>query len=382
MDCGLCELIQCLAALAVVALILVVLIAHFSASGMVDLRRHEKEKYFLSEDGEKGTFPSLQDPSSRELSVVVPAYNEELRMPVMMEETMDYLENRQKRQPSFTYEVIIVDDGSKDKTTEVALEYTKKYGADKVRVLTLVRNRGKGGAVRMGTLSSRGKLILMADADGATKFADLEKVEAGLQDISPKPENMAISCGSRAHLEEESVAHRSVFRTFLMYGFHFLVWFFCVKGIRDTQCGFKLFTREAALKTFSCLHVERRPEAVSPPWTGVSGLSRRDVPAEVSPLGCPRRGVPAGVSPPWAFDVELLYIAQCFKIPIAEVAVNWTEIEGSKLVPFWSWLQMGRDLVFIRLRYITGAWKLESANSSGAAYTLNYGRSVCGSRRR
>lgn len=171
----------------------------------------------------------------------------------------------------------------------------------------------------MGTLSSRGKLILMADADGATKFADVEKVEAGLHDVNIKPENMAVSCGSRAHLEEEAVASRSMFRTFLMYGFHFLVWFFCVRGIKDTQCGFKLFTREAALKTFSSLHVER-----------------------------------------WAFDVELLYIAQCFKIPIAEVAVNWTEIEGSKLVPVWSWLQMGRDLVFIRLRYITGAWKLES----------------------
>ncbi|XP_040005995.1 dolichyl-phosphate beta-glucosyltransferase isoform X2 [Xiphias gladius] len=290
---------------------------------MVNLTRHEKEKYFLTTSGEKERCPSLHDPHSRELSVVVPAYNEELRMPVMLDEATEYLENRQKQNPSFTYEVIVVDDGSKDKTTEVALRYTRKYGADKVRVLTLVQNRGKGGAVRMGIMSSRGKVILMADADGATKFSDIDKVEAGLKVLSPKPENMAISCGSRAHLEKESVAQRSVFRTFLMYGFHFLVWFFCVRGIRDTQCGFKLFTREAALKTFSSLHVER-----------------------------------------WAFDVELLYIAQCFKIPIAEVAVNWTEIEGSKLVPFWSWLQMGRDLIFIRLRYITGAWKLESPNKT------------------
>ncbi|XP_047234292.1 dolichyl-phosphate beta-glucosyltransferase isoform X2 [Girardinichthys multiradiatus] len=290
---------------------------------MVNLTRHENEKYFLTATGEKKPFPSLHDPFSRELSVVIPAYNEELRMPVMLDEAMQYLENRQKQNPSFTYEVIVVDDGSKDKTTEVALQYTNKHSADKVRVLTLVKNRGKGGAVRMGTLSSRGKLILMADADGATKFSDIEKVEAGLKDLNPGPENLAISCGSRAHLEKDSVAQRSVFRTFLMYGFHFLVWFFCVRGIKDTQCGFKLFTREAALKTFSFLHVER-----------------------------------------WAFDVELLYIAQCFKIPIAEVAVNWTEIEGSKLVPFWSWLQMGRDLIAIRLRYITGAWKLHSPHKT------------------
>nr|XP_015823815.2 dolichyl-phosphate beta-glucosyltransferase isoform X1 [Nothobranchius furzeri] len=318
----LCEIVQALVALAALSLIVVVIIAHVTA-GMVNLRRHEKEKYFLTASGEKELFPSLHDPSSRDLSVVVPAYNEELRMPVMMDEAMDYLEKRQKQNPSFTYEVIVVDDGSRDKTTEVALRYTRKYSADKVRVLTLVKNRGKGGAVRMGTMSSRGKLILMADADGATKFSDIEKLEAGLKDIHRGPENLAISCGSRAHLEQESVAQRSVFRTFLMYGFHFLVWFLCVRGIRDTQCGFKLFTREAALKSFSSLHVER-----------------------------------------WAFDVELLFIAQCFKIPITEVAVNWTEIEGSKLVPFWSWLQMGLDLIFIRLRYITGAWKLQSPHKS------------------
>ncbi|TNN23360.1 Dolichyl-phosphate beta-glucosyltransferase [Liparis tanakae] len=124
----------------------------------------------------------------------------------MLDEATQYLENRQKQQPSFTYEVIVVDDGSKDKTTEVASQYSKKYGADKVRILTLVENRGKGGAVRMGTLSSRGKFILMADADGATKFCDIEKVEAGLHALNPKPENMAISCGSRAHLETDSVA--------------------------------------------------------------------------------------------------------------------------------------------------------------------------------
>uniref|UniRef100_A0A8V0XQ90 Dolichyl-phosphate beta-glucosyltransferase n=1 Tax=Gallus gallus TaxID=9031 RepID=A0A8V0XQ90_CHICK len=297
----------------------VCMIAHITAVKMPTLHRHAEEKFFVSAEGRKEPVPSIHDPPTKELSVVVPSYNEEDRLPLMMDEALDYLEKRQKRDPSFTYEVIVVDDGSKDQTTEVAMKYCEKYGSDKVRVLSLVKNRGKGGAVRMGVLSSRGKKILMADADGATKFADIEKVEEGLKNLQPWPNQMAISCGSRAHMEKDSIAKRSYFRTLLMYGFHFLVWFLCVKKIRDTQCGFKLLTREAALRTFSTLHVER-----------------------------------------WAFDVELLYIAQHLRIPIAEVAVNWTEIEGSKLVPFWSWLQMGRDLLFIRLRYMTGAWQLET----------------------
>ncbi|NP_001079880.1 ALG5, dolichyl-phosphate beta-glucosyltransferase S homeolog [Xenopus laevis] len=320
MYCCLCDIALLLAALAALIFILLLIVAHVTAKKMPNLHRLEEEKHFIDSKGKKEPFPSIHDPPTRDLSVVVPSYNEEERLPVMMNEAMEYLEQRQKKQPSFSYEVIVVDDGSKDKTTEVALKYCKKYGSDKVRVLTLKKNRGKGGAVRMGVLVSRGKLILMADADGATKFADIENVEVGLEKLKPWPEKLAISCGSRAHLEKESIAQRSMFRTFLMYGFHFLVWFLCVRRVRDTQCGFKLLTREAAARTFSALHVDR-----------------------------------------WAFDVELLYIAQCLSIPVAEVAVNWTEIEGSKLVPFWSWLQMGRDLLFIRMRYLTGAWNIDTS---------------------
>ncbi|CAH6779065.1 dolichyl-phosphate beta-glucosyltransferase isoform X1 [Phodopus roborovskii] len=305
-------------ALAAAALLLVSVIAFITATKMPPHHRHEEEKFFLNAKGQKETLPSIWDSPTKQLSVVVPSYNEEKRLPVMMDEAMNYLEKRQKQDPKFTYEVIVVDDGSQDQTSKVALKYSQKYGSDKVRVLTLVQNRGKGGAVRMGVFSSRGEKILMADADGATKFPDVEKLEKGLSTLQPWPDQMAIACGSRAHLEKESIAQRSYFRTLLMYGFHFLVWFLCVKGIRDTQCGFKLLTREAAARTFSSLHIER-----------------------------------------WAFDVELLYIAQFLKIPIAEVAVNWTEIEGSKLVPFWSWVQMGKDLLFIRLRYLMGAWRIE-----------------------
>lgn len=166
-------------------------------------------------------------------------------------------------------------------------------------------------------LSARGHRLLFADADGATKFADLDKLEAQMDKLMPPDEweNPAIVIGSRAHLEEESIASRSLFRTVLMHGFHFVVWLFAVRSVRDTQCGFKLLTRSAAQHLFSLLHVER-----------------------------------------WAFDAELLFLAESLQIPIQEVSVNWTEIEGSKITPVFTWLQMGRDLFLIWFRYWIGAW--------------------------
>lgn len=169
-------------------------------------------------------------------------------------------------------------------------------------------------------LSARGRQLLFADADGATKFADLDKLNAEMKKILPDNDckKDAIAIGSRAHLETEAIASRSLFRTILMYGFHFLVWLFAVRGIRDTQCGFKLLTRSAARRLFKMMHVER-----------------------------------------WAFDVELLYLAQYKRIPIGEVCVNWTEIEGSKITPVWTWIQMGMDLFLIWFRYAIGAWSLQ-----------------------
>ncbi|KAK3610130.1 hypothetical protein CHS0354_039911 [Potamilus streckersoni] len=283
-----------------------------------NLGRYESEKYYFNPSKkEKMKFPSIHDPQSMDLSIIVPAYNEEERLPKMITEALEHLEERQKSNRSFQYEIIVVDDGSKDKTTQTALKYSEKYGTDKVRVLTLEKNRGKGGAVRLGVFVARGKLLLFADADGASQFSDIEKLEAEMGKINKSPDGMAVVCGSRAHLEHDSIAKRSLFRTFLMYGFHFLVWFLCVKEIKDTQCGFKLLTREAAVLLFSNMHVER-----------------------------------------WAFDVDMLYLAQYFDIPIGEVAINWQEIEGSKMIPVWSWLQMGKDLVLIRLRYMLKAWKI------------------------
>ncbi|XP_072942279.1 dolichyl-phosphate beta-glucosyltransferase [Epargyreus clarus] len=292
-------------------------------------RYKEEESYYDQNVKTNVKFPHISEDCSLNLSVVVPAYNEEERLPPMLNEALEFLERRVKDQPSYKYEIIVVSDGSRDGTVKVTQSYALKYGSEKVRCLELVKNRGKGGAVRLGVLSSRGATILFADADGASKFEDLAKLECALVDlINCNPmkdtdqvaEKIAVVIGSRAHLEEESLATRSLFRNILMYGFHFLVWLFTVRGIKDTQCGFKLFTRKAARICFQSLHVNR-----------------------------------------WAFDVELLYIAQKLNIPIEEIPIRWTEIDGSKVTPVISWIQMGFDLGLIWLKYALGAWKIKSA---------------------
>ena len=100
-------------------------------------------------------FPSLEKPATLTLTVVVPAYNEEQRLPKMLTECTVYLEERTKSERGFTYEIILADDGSKDSTTQVGLEWTKKLGPNRFRVLTLMENRGKGGAVTEGVLRAR-----------------------------------------------------------------------------------------------------------------------------------------------------------------------------------------------------------------------------------
>ncbi|XP_041973035.1 dolichyl-phosphate beta-glucosyltransferase [Aricia agestis] len=273
-------------------------------------------------------FSRLQDDFSVNLSVVVPAYNEQDRLPSMLDEAFEFLETRSKEIPDYKYEIIVVSDGSRDKTVQVAESYVQKYGTERIRCLELEKNRGKGGAVRLGVLNARGATILFADADGASKFEDIKKLEVALMELlkvdpTTSPSSVstksAIVIGSRAHLEKDSLATRSIFRNILMYGFHFLVWIFTVKGIKDTQCGFKMFTRKTANQLFQSLHVNR-----------------------------------------WAFDVELLYIAQKLNIPIVEIPVRWTEIEGSKVTPVISWIQMGIDLGLIWLKYTIGAWKIKN----------------------
>jgi len=264
-----------------------------------------------------------------DVSVVIPAFNEEKRLPVMLASAIPFLQEWSEREKT-AFEVVVADDHSTDGTAKYVQELSKTN--PKIRLLTLSENCGKGGAVRRGVQYARGQYILMADADGATEMADFEKLWESLRSIeksidlgdgdSRKDESrLGIALGSRAHLEQHSVATRSWIRTVLMRGFHVLVMLLATRKIRDTQCGFKLFTRKTARLLFSNLHLEG-----------------------------------------WSFDIEIIYLAESLGIPLSETSVRWHEVEGSKLIQskfdvVLTSLKMARDMVCLRLAYLFGIWK-------------------------
>jgi len=251
------------------------------------------------------------------LSILMPVYNEYATLAAAVKEVLEV------NYPC-SFELLIVDDGSTDGTRDL---YPSLTDDPRVIVRLHEKNQGKGGAVQQGMLHARGNYLLMADADGATRISDLDRLEANVRDIERN--GFGIAVGSRAHLQEKAVAKRKWYRNILMYGFHFLVAVLCVKNVRDTQCGFKLFSRAAAQMLFYNQHLRR-----------------------------------------WSFDVELLYLAQSMGMPIAEVEVNWAEIPGSKLNIIGTSATMARDLLVIRLCYMFRIWRVRQPPA-----TLPYGSS-------
>ncbi|KAL0213678.1 hypothetical protein P9112_005862 [Eukaryota sp. TZLM1-RC] len=254
----------------------------------------------------------LFDAPTNDLSIIIPAYNEEKRLPDTLVNTYKYFASI----PNFNFEIIIVSDGSTDDTMNFVHTFSSTHPS--VRYVQLGRNKGKGFAVKTGFHFAAGEMVLFMDADGATDLKSFKKLNVHLSRLLHSDlSSPAVIFGSRAHLVEESMVRRSLLRTLLMKAFHLVVWSVVGSKIKDTQCGFKLFSRSASQIIIPGLHINR-----------------------------------------WAFDVEILYRALKLGVDVEEVAVDWEEKEGSKLNIASDSLQMLRDLVYIRLCYLFGIWTI------------------------
>jgi dolichyl-phosphate beta-glucosyltransferase len=233
------------------------------------------------------------------LSIVIPAYNEEARLPSTLDAVMAYLAVK-----NFDFvEVIVVDDGSRDGTAALI---DRRAG---IRLLRNPGNRGKGYTVRHGMLEAKGDWILYTDADLSAPIAELDKLLAAAE-----RESADVVIGSRALDRSLVGVHQSAFRE--MSGRAFNVVMRLVTGLpfRDTQCGFKLFKAAAGREIFSRQTLD--------------GFS---------------------------FDVEDLVIAKTLGYLAIEVPVVWNNVEGTK-VSMWSGVQSFIDLVGIRWRALSGKY--------------------------
>jgi dolichyl-phosphate beta-glucosyltransferase len=240
--------------------------------------------------------PALDARPAPALSIVIPAYNEARRLGTTLEAALAYLD-----ESGIAAEVIVVDDGSSDRTAEVVLEFGRLDA--RVTLLRLEQNRGKGYAVRAGVLSSRGARVLFMDADLSTPMAELASLQRAIDD------GHDVAVGSRARQGAATTVQRSALRKLMGRSFNAFVRVVALGGIGDTQCGFKLFTRRSARFLFGAATIDR-----------------------------------------FAFDVEILLLARG-RFSVAEVPVAWKHVAESKVSPVRDAVSMAVDLLALRVRH-------------------------------
>jgi len=238
-----------------------------------------------------------------DISIVIPAFNEEVNIVSTLEDIAVYL-----KASSFNYEVIIVDDGSKDKT--VALADSCQHLFNNMLVLKSLRNQGKGSAVKIGILQAQGDNILFMDADNSTRINQLDKLLAFLNN------GFDIAIASRRVAGAEIDKFQPILRRFLGNIYIALSKIILGTSVKDYNCGFKVFKKNAAKVLFS-------------------KITQKD----------------------WSFDSEVLFLASQNGFKIGEVPVKWQDKRTSKVKPFRDGLKSLISLFKIKINYFKGLYK-------------------------
>ncbi len=239
-----------------------------------------------------------------DLSIIIPAYNEERRLP----RTLDLIGMYLKTQ-SLRTEILVVDDGSSDGTARLAASYAGQY--PNLRVLSNGKNRGKGYSVRHGMLEARGEYALFTDADLSTPIDELAKLLAALRE-----QGNDVAIGSRALNRKLILVHQSKVREQAGMLFNYFVRRIMGIKISDTQCGFKAFRMDRARIIFE----QQRMEG-------------------------------------FGFDPEILFLARRYQLRVAEVPVRWSHDSGTKVNVAADGIQMLFDLLVIRWNAWKGLYK-------------------------
>jgi glycosyltransferase involved in cell wall biosynthesis len=237
------------------------------------------------------------------LSVIIPAYKEEKRIHKILEAIIEY-----QKDHDFDIEVIVVLDGTPDDSLTAALNFQSKIKG--LKVINRKENKGKGYSVKEGMLEASGKYRLFADADNSTPFDQVDKLIQNLTD------DVQVAIGSRYIHGGGQKKKQPLIRRIGSRGINLIIRMLAVKGIYDTQCGFKLFSEHAAKEIFSRQTVDR-----------------------------------------WSFDIELLAIAKCLGYKIAEVPVVWNDDPHSTVSPLRDGLRMIAASWQIRKNIIKGLYK-------------------------
>jgi dolichyl-phosphate beta-glucosyltransferase len=240
-----------------------------------------------------------------DLSIVVPAFNEEHRLPPTLARLHAYLSAQPLR-----YEIVVVDDGSRDGTCRVVEEAMARI--PHLRLVKQPANRGKGAAVRAGMLAARGQLRVMSDADCSMPPEQLPKLLAPI--VGCRAE---IAIGSRYVEGARSDVKQPFYRVLWSRLANKVIQRSLVPGVRDTQCGFKAFTAEAARGLFSIAKIDG-----------------------------------------WAFDLEILALARRRGFGIAEVGVEWTDDRRSRVNPIKDLWKVVREAMTIRRNLRRGVYNL------------------------
>ena len=235
------------------------------------------------------------DKDNISISIVIPVYNEDKRIHVFLTQIIHYLSKK-----DFLFEIVIVDDGSTDRTVAIIESFLREKLPGKYTILSLPSNRGKGAAVRLGMLKAKGDYLFFLDADGSTP---IDEIDNFTQHLSAE---FDIYIATRT-LKQNAPLKRKLFG----YGYIILANLFLRLGVADITCGFKCYTQSIAKEIFSRQQLNN-----------------------------------------WSFDAEDLFIARKHGYRIKEISVRWEHISGSKVKVTKHIFVCGLDLLRIRLHDI------------------------------